>query len=519
MQVALVQCPVWGVYSPPVALAQMSGYLKSKGHDVRVFDINVDLYNKRTKEYDTVWAIEQSSFWCNPNNVAEFHSFNRELIEESIEKIIAFTPDAAGFSVNVCSFHSTLFFAREIKKKLPSLKTIIGGPPYMVSDDAKLLEEPAFDFLIRGEGEETFAELLACLSNGKDLNSCKGIAYKRNGKIIINEGRPPIKNLDEMPFLDLSDTPLDVYDPPEYQGRHIALMCSRGCIWNCAFCGSRAYWQGYRCMSGARIHAEIEHHLLKDPKIKHIELLDLLFNGNMRALEDFCDLTIKSPVKGRFKWHANAIIRPEMTEELAKKMKEAGCWQLSIGIESGSQKVLRLMKKNYKIEVADRVLKNIHEVGIRVTCNFMFGFPGETEEDFGKTLEFVKRNAQYIDTAYPSRTYCTIEPFSYLESHLDEFSMLPSPVHGQYWQSKDGTNTYPERMRRCEVFSEYAHSLGVDVGLGLQTSIEMDRCLNLGDYYASIKDYRKAKTYYEKYLELDSGNQVIKNKLTALEVV
>jgi MoaA/NifB/PqqE/SkfB family radical SAM enzyme len=270
-------------------------------------------------------------------------------------------------------------------------------------------------------------------------------------------------------------------------------------------------------MSGRRIYEEIKYHIKQNPDIEHIEFLDLLFNGNMQTLTEFCELMIREPLKENLRWHANVVIRPQMTKDALQKMRKSGCFHLTYGIESGSQRVLDLMRKRYKIEDADNVLKYTHEAGIQVTCNFMFGFPGETEKDFQQTLEFLRRNKNYVDVAYPSRTFCTIEPYSYLEKHLEEFSIFPNPAHGQFWMSKDGENTYPKRMKRCEEFSILAQQLGVNVGLGLQTSIEHDRWLNLGNYYESIKDYKNAIDCFSRYLVLDPRNEIIQNKIEQLK--
>jgi len=513
MEVALIQLPQWGVYDPPIALAQLSAYLKNQKIEVKCFDFNIDLYSHRIDEYKTIWANEQTNFWCDRNNVVNFFKAYEIYIQNYINEILKFNPKIVGFSVNVASLYSSLLFAKMLKERRSDIKIVFGGPLFCVpSDIESLLNEGIVDIIVLGEGEETFAELSLFIENNIDLNKCKGICFKKDNKIIKTENRPLLKNLDELPFLDFSDLPLENYDPPGHLGRHISLITSRGCIWSCVFCGPRAYWQGYRTMSARRIYEEIKFHLNNHPEIEHIEFLDLLFNGNMKVLEEFCDLMIKRPLKKKLKWHANVVIRPEMTEEICRKMKEAGCHHLTFGIESGSQKILNLMRKNYKVEDADTVLRNVHNAGITVTCNFMFGFPYEAEEDFQKTLDFVKRNIRYIDFAYPSRSFCTIEPHSYLEKHMEEFDIIPNPINNLYWESKDGLNTYPVRLRRAEIFSELINSLGGNVGLGLNTSIEQDRYWNLGHFYESKKDFRKSFLYFSKYLKLDPHNSYIKNK-------
>jgi len=516
LKVALVQCPAWGASDPPIALALLSSCLKQRGYKVKVFDINIGLYNSRKDEFKTVWAMEQNNFWFNKNNVTDFFSGNRKGIEKYINKILYFNPDVIGFSVSITSLLSTLEFAKKMKEINPKIKIVIGGQMFFVPTDIKsIFQSGCVDIIVFGEGEETFCQLLEVLEK-KNLKLCKGIYFKQNGRIVKTKPRPLLKNLDELPFLDFTDLPFDEYDPLDHIGKQIPLMTSRGCPLGCVFCASKIYWPGYRTMSGKRIYDELKYHIEKNPDVGHVRFMDLLFNGNVKTLVEFCDLMISNPVKRDLRWHAFAIIRSEMTLEILQKMKRAGCEHLIFGIESGSQHVLDLMKKQYKIEDADRVLRFTHEAGIQVTCIFMLGFPGETEEDFEKTLDFLKRNAKYMDFAYPSRAFCTIEPHTYLEKHMEEFGIVPNPKINTYWESKDGTNTYPERLRRCEVFSEFASSIGLSVCLGLQTSIELDKWYNLGQYYESKNDYRKAVIYFLKYLQLDPGNRVISDKVDRL---
>lgn len=517
LNVALIQTPPWGIFDPPNALAQISSFIKRDGHRVSVFDVNIGLYNKRREQYDTIWAIEQSGFWHNQENVLKFFNDNSETINDFIQRIIAVEPEVIGLSVSSASLYFVMEFVKKIKEKRPQVKIIFGGSMFFVPADIEnILNNDCVDIVILGEGEETFSELLQTLRDGRDIDLCKGICFKKGSKTVRTEPRPYIKNLDELPFLDFTDLSLDRYDPPGHLGRHISLMTSRGCIQNCAFCGPKVYWKGFRMMSGRRIYDEIRHHISCNPDIEHIEFLDLLFNGNMKALNEFCDLMISGPLKEGLRWHVNAVIRPEMTSEVLQKMRRAGCHHVTYGIESGSQKVLDLMRKRYRIKDADEVLRNTRDADIEVTCNFMFGFPGETEEDFQETLGFLKRNARHITTAYPSRTYCTVEPFSYMKEHMEEFDMIPNERYPIYWESHDGRNNYPERLRRCEVFSDLALSLGVAVGSGLQTSVELDKWFNLGFYYLAKKDNESAKRSFHDYLKLDPKNEVINNKIHEL---
>lgn len=513
MKVALVQCPVWGTYDPPLALAQLSGCLKQAGHEVFVFDMNIKLYNSRTQNYKHMWAWEQSSFWYDEENIDKFISDNKALIEEGINKIADTDAMIVGFSISAASKLFSIKVSRMLKKINKDIIIIFGGPLFFYRKSAEeiLKEESAVSMVMPGECEVALTELIDKIGAGKDISDCPGIVFMRQGRLVDTGPARQIADLDALPFLDLNSLPLTDYD----DSRHIIFMASRGCIQRCVFCSSRAFYPGYRTMSGKRIFKEIEHHKKeqypKNPHLGHINFLDLMFNGNMRHFVEFCDLMTETNLE--IGWLANMIIRPEMTPDVIKKMDSAGCRHIIFGIESGSQRVLNLMKKHYYIKDADRIIRDIHRAGITVTCNFMFGFPGETESDFKDTLNFIERNAEFIDRVYPSRTYCAIEEHSYLAGHLEEFDIKPNPSNHLFWENSDGSNVYPERLRRCKEFSECASSLGIEVGNGVQTSVQLDELFNLFQYYETKNDRYNVVYNLLRYFELEPSNEIVINKI------
>jgi radical SAM superfamily enzyme YgiQ (UPF0313 family) len=158
-------------------------------------------------------------------------------------------------------------------------------------------------------------------------------------------------------------------------------------------------------------------------------------------------------------------------------------------------------------------MKEAHEAGIEVTNNFMFGFPGETEADFQKTLDYVKEVGPYVERLYPSRTYCAMEEFSYMFEHPDEFGVRTPFNHHLYWETIDGKNNYPVRLERCARFEKLCNNLGILVDCGVKTSVDMDNWYNLGHYYEYIGDFERAATYFKKYLDRDPQNREILDRL------
>jgi len=507
MKITLIQCPLWGTFDPPVALAQLSSCLKEKGHQVRVFDLNIKLYIKRSAGYANIWAWEQSDFWYKPELVNEYCVKNASDVNYYIEQVLKDDVKLIGFSVNIASLHMSLEFAKKIKSKNKNVKIVFGGPLFL---NKKYINEitsnESVDVIIFGEGEDTICKLAQAVSENEDFADIPGIAFKNASSITINSPTAPV-NLDSLPFSDFEDLPFTDYDNSE----HIPFMASRGCIQRCLFCSDAPCWPGYRAMSGQRIFQEVAYQKNLNMKIGHIDFLDLEFNGNMNSLISFCELMKANHLD--IHWNANMIVRPEMSLEVIKKMALAGCEHVIFGIESGSERILKLMNKHYNMADADRIIRQMHEAGICVTANFMFGFPGETEEDFLKTLDFLKRNAKYLDRCYPSRTYFALEEFSYVYSHLEEFDIKPRPYNHLFWESVDGKNTYPLRMDQCRRFCELALELGIEVGKGVQTSVLQDEQFNLAHYYETKKDYSNAVKNLLNYYNIDNESAIVNNKL------
>ena len=512
MEIVLIQCPVWGTYDPPLALAQLSACLKKAGHQVHAMDLNIELYLNRRENHKGLWAWEQCDFWYDASNVAQFYAANKDLIDQYVKQIVAYNPQIICFSVCTSSRFASLELARMIKKERKDSVIVFGGTLFFEDSwSQRILLESVVDIVAIGEGEVTLCELVHLIEENKPLNSCLGIAYKISDQVFHNPPRPLLENLDELPFMDFSDLPLAKYDDKG----HIPILTSRGCVQQCVFCSSKAFWPGYRHMSGKRVFEEIKFHKDRFKELGHIDFLDLLINGDIKSLNSLCDLMIDWELKENIiiSWAANAIIRKEMTPDLLTKMYKSGCRQLFYGIESGSQRVLGLMKKRYALEDADDVIKSTHEAGIVVTANFMFGFPGEEEDDFVKTLEFIKRNTPNLDRVYPSRTFCAIEEFSYLHAHQAEFGIQANSPNHLYWESVDGRNVYPQRLRRCEEFCALALSLGIEVQSGVQTSVDLDRWFNLAHYYECKKDIARALENYLNYYEREPKDKLTTEKL------
>lgn len=261
-------------------------------------------------------------------------------------------------------------------------------------------------------------------------------------------------NLDTVPWPTFSEFDLRVYG-----NRVLPLFGSRGCIGCCSFCNDWPSSRPYRNRSARHIFEEIKYHLEQN-HIDTFSFKDLLCNGNIKKLEELCDLISDAGLK--IHWDAQAIPRKEMTYALLVKLKAAGCSTLIYGIESFSNNVLLEMKKLFTREVAERVLRDTHRAGINVMFNVIVGFPGEREEDFKETLEAIRRNHKFV-TQIGAVSVCLANGFADLQVNPDKYGIIiptDPKISAKYWYSKDGVNTHEVRKHRAEKVLALIDELG-----------------------------------------------------------
>jgi len=469
MKIALILCPSWGIETPHLGIALLASVLKKRGFAVQVFDFNIRVQNKYKEK--GLWKSEEDVHWEDEASVLQFINTNDALLDSFSNEVCSTDAYVIGFSIYNTTQKLSLELARRIKKRDKSKLVVFGGQQCFPKAAAEcLIKDEAVDAAVMGEGDEILPELVSKVEKLHRIDFCPGIIYKEKGNIIDCGARPPISNLDYLPFADFSDFSLDSYDNPH----QLPILSSRGCPYQCVFCSTKLFWEKYRFMSGERIFQEIEYQIHKHEGAHFFTFNDHVINGNMQSLSRFCDLVLEAKSKKdrnnsnweKLCWRGAAVIREEMDKEFIAKMKSAGCVELEYGVESASSEVRRSMKKPpYDTRIIEQVIRDTHDAGIGARVNFMFGFPGETQEDFEDTLHFIKRNREFFVQVHPSETFCCIDPGTYLFKHPEEFGVA-NQYHSLFWNSIDGKNVYPERLRRHQIFCELANSLNIPLSPG-----------------------------------------------------
>lgn len=453
--ILLVQCPPWGTRTPPLGIAYLSSYLRKHGYKVFVYDLNATLYNDVAKNTKHLWRLKNYNFWLDDGLFKKTWDCLRQSTASHISKILEKVDTKyIGLSVNDSSICFTIELLKIIKGIKREVKIIIGGCSCNNAYIRRLFPEGLVDVFVIGEGEETLVEVIEALCGRMDTKSVTGAIFN-NDSGYDYKPRLPIMKLDGIPWPTFVE-----FDLAQYAHRIVPLLTSRGCIGKCSFCSDCVFLRPYRFRSAYNIFMEIKYHV-ENNHTRVFELVDLLCNGNIRELNQLCDLIVGSRLK--ILWSAQAIPCKEMTYELLCKLKKSGCRYLVYGIESFSNNVLRGMRKTFTKEAAEKVLKDTARAGIDTHVNIIVGFPGETQRDFEETCEAIKKNRKYITWVSWIST-CLIRYGSDLDTNPHNYEVIwhrDLKTRINEWTSVDGKNTYEARKRKAEKILELAEELGL----------------------------------------------------------
>lgn len=311
-------------------------------------------------------------------------------IDKIGDHISNFKPDIIGMYVTTGQVISATKIIEIIKSIDPKILCVVGGPhPSVLPEET--LKETKTDIVVLGEGEITMLELVKAVEKKRPLNKVLGLYYKNNDKIIFTGRRPNIKDLDSLPFPArhlLPDISLYSDSHSIHESKiHAQVMSSRGCPFQCTFCDNSVYGNTIRTGSAKNTVDEIEFLVNKYP-IKEIRFFDDLFTANKKRVIEICDELAKRNIN--INWCCEARVTT-VTPELLDIMKKGGCWAVSYGMESGSQEILDMLKKNIKLEEIERAVKWTKQAGLMVRGYFMIGLPGDNIETIKKTIKFAMK--------------------------------------------------------------------------------------------------------------------------------
>ncbi|MDP3883027.1 MAG: radical SAM protein [Candidatus Staskawiczbacteria bacterium] len=395
----------WLTQFPPKGLMYIAAYLRSTG-------VKVDVLDTKQLQFEKPSLLSRS--------ISEIQEFVKYYIKNHKPRIV-------GITSTTISYIPATKIALAVKQADPAVKILIGGVHVTFTAHETLEECPWIDIVVRGEGEKS----MLAIAEGKPLSEIPGISYRENGEIIDNP---------EGPYLSSEEIPIPAYDMLDMKKySYVVLMCTRGCPHNCTFCElPSVHGRGMRCRPAEKVSEELELALSLNPKLE-IRYEDEFMGLFPERTKQILDL-IKSKKVGQFR----AATRPDgLTDEILVKLKEAGCTNLYIGMESGSDEVLKFNKRAITVAKILEIAEMFRRDDMLFHAGFILGLPGETKETLEQTLDIALKCCDATFTVVQKRfkELLLMMPFKLIvENSRAEFNLLaPNP----------GTEIFrnPEKMR------------------------------------------------------------------------
>jgi radical SAM superfamily enzyme YgiQ (UPF0313 family) len=340
---------------PPLGLASIAAYLESRGLHADIVDC-----------------------FAHPDSDALI----RELLRDR-------KPAFFGITVTTSSFPDVLRLVALAKSEQPAIKVVLGGAHVSALREQILQDHPSVDHTVVGEGEQAVEGLMR--SGGTGLEEIPGLTYRSNGEARFSGARREGIELDRLPFPayeKLAGYPatylLPIFNYP--RAPNTSCISSRGCPYQCSYCDRSVFRRSFRCNSAEYLYEHLRY--LKDRwGMRHINFYDDQFTFNRSRVESFCDRMIDRPLGMTF----NCAVRAEHVDyELLCRMKSAGCWMVSLGIETGDPDLLARHRQNADLDLlADRI-RDMKRAGLRTKGLLMMGLPGETEASIRRSMDYVR---------------------------------------------------------------------------------------------------------------------------------
>lgn len=417
MKIHFVKIPDTRDLYPALGFSFVIAEVKKAGFEVEFIDANLIDYPFREFLSNPRASIQVEPDWGRIKDFFKSLHIEYALLTGSFTKYITNTAKLSGI-------------LKEFNRRCT---TIVGGIHVSTLPEDTLLRFKDIDFVVIGEGEKTTVDLLLALSKKEDFTKIPSIAYRDNGKIIVNEGCSIVTNLDDISFPDRAVWPKDEYRLTWkylWEGRDPlgVILTSRGCVGRCIFCASGKKGvpsNALRFRSFENIKAEIDF-LVTEYNIHAIDFIDDCFTLNKERLILVCNYLKEK----RIPWFCASRV-DTVSHGLLKMMKDSGCQRVFFGIESTNDAVLKTMGKGVFFKEIQGCITLLDKIGLDYTASFTIGHPEEKKESMKATLNFAKRLARkgkgvgiYFITPYPG-------------THLFELARQKGWIYSDNWDDFD----------------------------------------------------------------------------------
>lgn len=418
----------FGAVSEPLGIAYIAGYLESQNIPVRIRIIDAPALNLT--------------------------------IDDVVKEVVQGQYNIIGISMLTPAFGIVKALCRKIKEVYPEGMIVLGGAHCTVLPERTLKEINDAQIVCIGEGELTMAEIAKADDFAK-LDQVMGICYRSNNKVIRTETRPFIKDLDIIPPPARSLLPMEKYHltASRVSGESYCptIIVARGCPFSCTFC-SRSFGRTFRAHSIERIISEIRS-LINEYNISQINIEADTLTVKKEFLKDICNALIENGISRKIKWTCESRV-DTVDEETLRLMRKAGCWQISYGVETGSQRLLDIINKGVTIKQIENTFRLTKKVGITIRGFFMLGLPTETREESMTTIGFAKK----LNPLWAQFTITVPYPGTKMFEDLDQAGKIRTYDWAKYntwsgWKGEDEIPFIPEGRTIEELRELQKHAL------------------------------------------------------------
>lgn len=406
-------------YTPPLGLLYIAGYLsRHSKHDLLLIDAVLE-------------------------NAGQVEIRNQ---------IKSFKPDIVGITALSFTMVDVMHTVASVKEINPDIKVVLGGPhPHLFPEET--INLPGIDYIVLGEGEITFYELIASMEKKEEPVAVKGLVYKKEDKTIYTGERNLNDNLDELPF-----PARELVDYKKYHSSIAiktpitTMITSRGCPYRCSFCDRPHLGKKFRARSAKNVVDEMEY--CQELGINEIFIYDDTFTINRQRVFDVCDEIQRRKLK--VFWDIRARV-DTVDMEMLHKLAQANCKRIHFGVEAGTPKIIKALNKGISLAQVYQAFNNAKRVGIATLAYFMIGNPGETYDDIMETMKLsVKLNPDFV-------LFSILVPYPGTRLYLE--GLKQNIIKADYWRqyaqqpSKDFIPAYwHERFTKEELETLIIHA-------------------------------------------------------------
>ena len=349
-------------YLPPLALGYLAAQLEQDKHNVRVIDSHIEQLD----------------------------------INALIKTIIEARPDVLGLTGTCHNRFNVIKVIKEVKKVIPDTFIVAGGVHFTITAEDALRCVPELDAIVLWEGEYTISRLCQILQDGGSFDELTGVAYRdSDGTIIRKDPESFIHDLDQLPMTAWHLLKLDKYQAKlegTYDMRAIGVMSSRGCPSSCVFCSNSAWGKrSHRRRTPEHFIDEVEF-LHKKYGFKGFDFWDDTLTLSKPHILGICEEINRRNLD--IKWYARARVNT-VNRDILTTMRDSGCVAIAYGIESGSPKVLKAIKKNITLDQIKTAIKDTVDLGMVSKNCFMFSLPQEEPDDMLMTMSLMKELSSF----------------------------------------------------------------------------------------------------------------------------